>query len=46
MANTNLTSDDHWSATFKPENHLLNKQKFNVVVAADGKRNTLQGMFN
>nr|XP_022904778.1 F-actin-monooxygenase Mical [Onthophagus taurus] len=32
-----------WRAEFKPTNHPVNQFEFDVIIGADGKRNTLQG---
>ncbi|CAH1101979.1 unnamed protein product [Psylliodes chrysocephalus] len=32
-----------WRAAFKPSNHPVSQYEFDVVIGADGKRNTLQG---
>jgi len=32
-----------WCATFKPENHVLSKSDFDIVIGADGKKNILPG---
>lgn len=32
-----------WRAEFKPENHPVSQYEFDVIIGADGKRNTLQG---
>ncbi|XP_028150105.1 F-actin-monooxygenase Mical isoform X7 [Diabrotica virgifera virgifera] len=32
-----------WRAQFKPANHPVSQYEFDVIIGADGKRNTLQG---
>lgn len=32
-----------WRAEFKPSNHPVSLYEFDVIIGADGKRNTLQG---
>lgn len=32
-----------WRAEIKPENHPVSQYEFDVIIGADGKRNTLQG---
>ncbi|CAG9854133.1 unnamed protein product [Phyllotreta striolata] len=32
-----------WRAEFKPSNHPVSQYEFDVIIGADGKRNTLQG---
>ncbi len=32
-----------WSARFVPESHHVNDYEFNVLIGADGKRNTVPG---
>lgn len=32
-----------WRAEFKPSDHPVNQYEFDVIIGADGKRNTLQG---
>ncbi|XP_056640533.1 F-actin-monooxygenase Mical isoform X2 [Diorhabda sublineata] len=39
----NATDKIGWRAEFKPANHPVSQYEFDVVIGADGKRNTLQG---
>ncbi|KAG5890928.1 hypothetical protein JTB14_019871 [Gonioctena quinquepunctata] len=39
----NVTEKTGWRAQFKPANHPVSLYEFDVVIGADGKRNTLQG---
>ena len=32
-----------WRAEFEPENHVLSKTEFDIVIGADGKKNILPG---
>lgn len=32
-----------WKATYQPENHVLSKFIFDIVIGADGKKNILPG---
>lgn len=35
--------ENGWRAEFKPQDHPVNQYEFDVIIGADGKRNTLQG---
>ncbi|KAE9551592.1 hypothetical protein FO519_005199 [Halicephalobus sp. NKZ332] len=37
------TGSQGWRATFEPHSHLLSEFEFDVLIGADGKRNTLSG---
>lgn len=39
----NATDKIGWRGQFKPANHPVSQYEFDVVIGADGKRNTLQG---
>ncbi|KAF5303714.1 hypothetical protein FQR65_LT00858 [Abscondita terminalis] len=39
----NSTEKIGWRAEFKPSDHPVSQYEFDVIVGADGKRNTLQG---
>lgn len=34
-----------WRANFSPENHPVSQYEFDVLIGADGKRNTLEGIY-
>jgi len=34
-----------WTAEVDPVNHSISKFQFDVVIGADGKRNTLKGIY-
>lgn len=36
-------SETGWKAEFKPSTHPVSQYEFDVIIGADGKRNTLQG---
>lgn len=38
-----IITETGWKAEFKPTEHPVNQFEFDVVIGADGKRNTLQG---
>ncbi|KAK9746485.1 LIM domain [Popillia japonica] len=39
----NLNEKTGWRAEFKPSDHPVSQFEFDVIIGADGKRNTLQG---
>ena len=39
-----LTQGVGWRAQLNPKDHPLSEFEFDVIIGADGKRNTLQGM--
>ncbi|XP_060520995.1 F-actin-monooxygenase Mical isoform X2 [Cylas formicarius] len=43
LVEPNATEKTGWRAEFKPENHPVSQYEFDVIIGADGKRNTLQG---
>ena len=32
-----------WRVAFEPDNHVLSKETFDIVIGADGKKNVLPG---
>ena len=40
---TNIKFDLGWRAEVGPQNHPITNYEFDVIVGADGKRNTLKG---
>lgn len=34
-----------WRAIFSPSDHPVSQYEFDVLIGADGKRNTLEGMY-
>ncbi|XP_030753710.1 F-actin-monooxygenase Mical-like isoform X2 [Sitophilus oryzae] len=39
----NASNKTGWKADIKPDNHPVSQYEFDVIIGADGKRNTLQG---
>lgn len=44
--NLNVFSGTGWKVRTEPEDHSLSEYEFDVLIGADGKRNTLQGNYS